>query len=322
MEEDLQHAISVLGDFSGLFDPFRIIRMRGIDGAVVFDAILPRVVHLGAGILVIMALFELLGLTIKSTAAGGRSVPILGVLLKIALAAGGLLAYKPFVVTACSVFPLIGERILGVMAEDVGIQVGSALATIQIESISQFKLWTGTLFDLTVSSLVAAVLSFLGLILLWVMSLLQGFLWTLWYLVGPLALPCMVFSPMAHVMRNWMMSILGVAFWSVTGSLMAAIAVKAQFLDKSFAAGSMGDVWVSIVYSALSVLLMISTVGLAQHAFSAIDLGIQGAFQSAKSLAKGALKKGEPKENKESKPQTTSPQDAGATLSAQPSGGI
>jgi hypothetical protein len=282
MEEELRQAIEALGNVSGLFNPFSIYQMRGIDGSFPFSSMLNRLTRIGASLLVILTLAELIRHLIHSTGKPQNGNGFLGIILKSVLAAAFLMGYQWLVIQAVSIFPAIGSALLGQNAQDIHVQIDSALATIQLEGASNFKLWTGNIFDLAASAIFASVLSFLALILMWVLSLLQAYMFLFWFMIGPLAVPTWAFSPLSHIFKNWMGSILGVGFWSVTCSIMVCICARAHFLDKGFAGGSSGDIVAACVFSIAAIFMMVSSVWVSNHVFSGIELGLRKSLSNTK----------------------------------------
>lgn len=282
MEEDLSQAVTALGRYTGLFNPFSIYEMRGIDGSRPFIAVLGKLTGIGYSILVVMLLAELIRITVRVSGDSREVSNYPGAILRGVFAAVFLFTYEFVMFQIVSIFPAIGSSIMGENANAIGSQIDAALATIQLESVSSFRIWTGNIFDLAASAILASILSFFALLLMWILSLLQSYLFLFWFLIGPLAIPAWAFTPLNHVFMNWFWSTLAIGFWSVTCSVMVCICARAHFLEMGFASGASGDIIAATVYSLAAILMMVSSVWVSNRVFGGVELGIRKALKNAK----------------------------------------
>ncbi len=283
LQEMFEEGVSDLGKLSTMWDPLSIIDAKGLDGHPVFSPMLPRLMAFGAGLLVLMALLRVIG--ILSDAFAGRSTPILGFAAETVLIAALLVSYPEWVRILPQIFTGIGRGIQSSAAQDLGAQVAGALAQMGDERASDFKLWSAQGVELGVGSLMAALASTLALVFLWVVAKLQAYLFTFWFLLGPIALPTLIYPALRHVGRIWFATLMGVSFMSVTGPLLFAILVRSQWIPHAFSAGGALDAVTCLVFSLLILTTLASVPVLSLQIWG----GIEGrVFQGVSSAAEGA----------------------------------
>jgi hypothetical protein len=273
-----------------MWNPFAIIDAKGLDGHPVFSPMLPRLMAFGMGILVFMALLRAIG--ILSDAIAGRSRGIIGFATETVLIAALLVSYPEWIRILPQVFTSIGRGIQSSAAQDLGAQVAGALAQMGDERASDFKLWSAQGVELGIGSLMAALASSLALVFLWVVAKLQAYLFTFWFLIGPIALPTLIYPALRHVGRIWFATLLGVSFMSVTGPLLFAILVRSQWIPHAFSAGGALDAVTCLVFSLLILITLASIPILSLQIWGGIEGRLaQGIFSAAEgaSVAAAAL---------------------------------
>jgi hypothetical protein len=277
-----------LGDLSRIWNPFAIIDGRGLDGAPVFTAMLSRILVFGISLLVLMVLLRIIQHLFRALSGGAEEDGILGIAAEAALVAALLLAYPAWIRLLPEVFNHLGRAIQAHVLSDLVGQASGALAQIGNEKASDFRMWSEQVIALPILSLLAAVLSTVALVLLWVMAKLQAYLFAFWYLLGPVALPTLLFPPLAHVGRIWFGTFLGVSFISVTGPLLHAILARSGWMAHAFASGGELDALSCLVFSLLTILLMVSIPILALKVWSGVESRVFcGASASAQAIAGG-----------------------------------
>lgn len=280
LQEMFDQGVSNLGNLSGMWNPFAIIDSKGLDGHPVFSPMVPRLVAFGMGILVLMALLRAIG--ILSDALAGKAKGVLGFVAETVLIAALLVAYPEWVRLLPQVFNAIGRGIQSSAVQDLGAQVAGALGQMGDERASDFKLWSAQGVELGIGSLMAALASTLALVSLWVVAKLQAYLFTFWFLVGPIALPTWAYPPLRHVGRIWFSTLLGVSFMSVTGPLLFAILARSQWIPFAFSAGGALDALTCLVFSLLVLITLVSVPILSLQIWGGIEGRLyQGIFNAA-----------------------------------------
>ncbi len=287
LPEMFQTATEELGNLSAMWNPFAIIEAKGLDGHPVFSSILPRIIVFGIGLLVLFSLLRVIHFF--SEAISGRSRPVMGLAAEIVLAAALLVSYPEWVQIFPHVFVALGRGIQEASVQDLSAQVAGSLAQMGDERASDFRLWSVQAFQLGIGSLIAALTSTVALVLLWVMAKLQAYLFTFWYLLGPIALPTMVFPPLRHVSRIWLGTLLGVSFMAVTGPLLFAILTRSQWLPHAFAAGAAMDAVTCMVFSILCIVTSVSIPILSQKIWNGIEAQVfKGAALASEGIGQTA----------------------------------
>lgn len=285
----MEEAEKELGNLSGLWNPFAIIDGKGLDGAAVFSPMLSRILVFGLSLLLLMALLRVAQLLFRSLSGRAEEDSILAVAAETTLVAAFLIAYPAWIRLFPEIFHLLGRAIQAYASADLSGQVSGALAQIGNERTGEFRLWSERVFALPVNSFVAALFSAVALVLLWVMAKLQAYLFTFWYLLGPVALPTLVFQPLSHVGRIWIGTFMGVSLISVTGPLMYAILVRSSWLAHAFAAGGELDALTCIVFSLLTILLIVSIPILSLKVWSGVESRVfSGASGAADAIGRGS----------------------------------
>ena len=283
LQEMFEEGIADLGNLSGMWNPLSIIDAKGLDGHAVFSPMLPRLMAFGAGILVLMVLLR--AITLLSEAIAGRTAGIMGFAAESVLIAALLVSYPEWIRILPQIFTAIGRGIQASASHDLGAQISGALAQMGDERASDFKLWSAQGLELGIASLMAALFSTIALVLLWVVAKLQAYLFTFWFLIGPIALPTLVYPGLRHVGRIWLATLLGVSFMSVTGPLLFTILVRSQWIPHAFSAGGALDAVTCMVFSLLIIISLASIPMLSLQVWG----GIEGrVFQGASSAAEGA----------------------------------
>lgn len=288
ISELFDEAVSDLGNISAsVWDPFAIIDAPGLDGHAVFSTMLPRLLAFGAALLVLMSLLRVIHLL--SDALTGESRSVMGLGIDVVLAAALLMAYPEWVRFFPNIFTNVGHAVQSASVQDLGAQVSGALSQMGDERVSDFRLWSSQAFELSIMSLIAAMTSTVALVLLWVIAKLQAYLFTFWYLLGPIALSTMVFPPLRHVCRIWFSTYLGVSLMSVTGPILFAILTRSQWLSHAFASGGALDALTCLVFSLLSIITLVSIPILSSRIFSGLETRVfTGAFLAAGSINNSA----------------------------------
>lgn len=267
----LAEAEKELGNLSGFWNPFAIVDGRGMDGAPVFAPILSRLLAFGLGLLLLMGLLRILQFLVRSVSGRDDEDGIFSIATEVTLAAAFLVSYPAWVRLFPEVFNQLGRGIQAYGLSDLTVQVSGALSALGNEKASEFRFWSEKAFALPVISLIASLLSMVALVLLWVMAKLQAYLFTFWYLLGPIALPTLVFNPLAHVGRIWIGTYMGVSLISVTGPLMYAILVRSNWLAHAFSSGSELDALSCLVFSLLTIALIVSIPILSLKIWSGVE---------------------------------------------------
>lgn len=284
LSELFDQGVSDLGNLSMMWNPFAIIDAKGLDGHSVFSPMLPHLIGFGASILVLLALLRVIHFL--SEAIAGRSQGIIGFGAEIVLVAALLFAYPEWVRLLPQVFTSLGKGIQEAAVRDLGGQVAGALAQMGDEKASDFKLWSAQAVELSVGSLIAALSSTIALVFLWVVAKLQAYLFTFWFLLGPIALPTLVYPPLRHVGRIWLGTLLGVSFMGVTGPLVFAILARSQWLPHAFAAGGELDPVTCLVFSLLIIVTLVSIPVLSLKLWGGIEGRVlQGSLSAAEGVS-------------------------------------
>jgi hypothetical protein len=287
LNEMFEQGVSDLGALSRMWNPFAIIDARGLDGHPVFSPMLPRLMGFGMGILVLMVLLR--AMTILSDAMAGKTKGIFGFAAESTLVAALLVSYPEWVRLLPQIFNAIGRGIQASAAQDLGAQIAGALAQMGDERASDFKLWSAQGVELGIGSLMAALSSTLALVFLWVVAKLQAYLFTFWFLLGPIALPTLVYPALRHVARIWLATLLGVSFMSVTGPLLFMILVRSQWIPHAFSAGGALDAVTCLVFSLLILITLASVPILSLQIWGGIEGRIyQGLFSAAEGAGDAA----------------------------------
>lgn len=269
LQEMFEQGVADLGGFSGMWDPFAIIDAKGLDGHAVFSPMLPRLIAFGASLLVLMALLR--AISLLTDALAGRRAGLLGFAAETVLVAALLVSYPEWIRILPQVFTTLGRNIQSASASDLGAQVAGALAQMGDERGSDFKLWSAQAVELGIGSLMAALASTLALVSLWVVAKLQAYMFTFWYLLGPVVLPTLIYPPLRHVGRIWLSTLLGVAFMGVTGPLLLAILVRSQWIPHAFSGGGALDAITCLVFSLLILTTILSTPVLSLKVWAGIE---------------------------------------------------
>jgi hypothetical protein len=244
---------------------------------------LPRLIAFGAGLLVLLFLLKVIHTL--SEAIAGRSVSLFGMTIECVLIAALLVAYPEWVRLFPRIFSSIGHGIQSTAGADLNGQMAGALAQMGDERASDFHLWSAQGVELGIASLMAALSSTIALVLLWAVAKLQAYLFTFWYLLGPIALPTLIYRPLRHVGRTWLGTLLGVSFMSVTGPLLYAILARSQWLAHAFAAGGELDPLTCLVFSLLVILAMFLIPALSIRVWGGIEDKV---IRSIRPAAEGA----------------------------------
>jgi hypothetical protein len=286
--DDFIAAVSSLGDVGGLWNCFAIIQTRGLDGKLVFAAILPKLVTIGCGLLVLLTLVRVLEI-LTHQVEGEDSPSPLGLGAEATLLAVLITSYDPLLLLIPKLFDSLGHTLSRLFAAELAAQLAGALQALGNEKLTDFRFWTGGAFSMSIVGTLSAMLSFAALVLVWGMGKLQAYLFTFWYLLGPVALPTLIFAPLRRIGMAWLSSFLGTAFMSITGSLFYFIMVRSSFLTKAFAAGGASDYIACLVYSLICIMLLVTIPVFSLKLWSGIEMGGTSAFVGAKSLmSKGA----------------------------------
>jgi hypothetical protein len=283
VRDDFVAAVSSLGDVGGLWDCFAIVHSRGFDGKPIFAAILPKLVTLGCGLLVLLSLFRVMEMLTRQVEGEEDQSP-LGLATEATLLAVLIVAYDPLLLLIPQLFDTLGHSLSGLFAADLAAQLAGSLETLGNEKLTDFRFWSGSAFMMSIVGVLSSMLSFAALVLVWVMGKLQAYLFTFWYLLGPVALPTLLFPPLRRIGLAWLSSFLGTAFMSISGSLFYFIMVRSSWLPKAFSAGSASDYIGCLVYSLLCILLLVTIPFFSLRLWSGIEMGGSAAFVSARSL--------------------------------------
>lgn len=286
-DDDFQASVQALGNLSRTWDPFAIIQTAGFDGRPIFSAILPRIITIGCGLLALMLVLRLLEAFSRQLENSDEDTGLLGIVAEATLLAVLILAYDPLVLLFPHLFTTIGESIARLYSADLTAQVAGSLQVLGNEKVTDFKFWTAPI-SMSVTGLLAAMLSYAALVLIWVLGKLQGYLFTFWYLMGPLALPTLLFPPLRRIGAAWFSSLMGTAFMGIIGSIYFLILVRTSWLPKAFAAGSAADFMTCMVYSLICILSLVSIPLISMKLWSGLESNIYGAAAGAKS----AMQKG------------------------------
>jgi len=285
MDELFREALQELGNLSGMWNAFAVLDGRGLDGGPVLAPVLGRILAFSAGILLLMVLLRIiLGLS-RSLSGVGRQESVLGLGIEATLVGALLFAYPDWIRIIPGIFASIGRGVQDYALQDLSAQVSGALAQMGNEKVSEFRLWSQQALALSVAGFLAGIFSTIALVLLWVVAKLQVYLFTFWYLLGPVALPTLLFPPMAHVARIWFSTLLGVSFMGVAGPVFYAILVRSQWLARAFAAGGELDALTCLVFSLLVILGLVSVPVLSMKVWEGIESRV---FAGAAGAADGA----------------------------------
>lgn len=271
LEDSFQDSLHELGNVSGLWNPFAVIDLKGIEGQAVFAAILPKIMVIGGGILLLMVLLRVLVFLTRAISGEDEGQGVFGMAAEATLVAALLVSYPDWIRLLPQIFTSIGQGILGASLSELSAQISGALVQIGNESASDFPFWSAQAISITVLSLLASILSTVALVLIWVMAKLQAYLFTFWYLLGPIALPTLVFPPLSHVCRIWFSTLLGVSFMSVSGPLLYVILVRSNWLVHTFAAGGQMDAMTCMVFALLTILTLVSVPVLSIKVWNGIE---------------------------------------------------
>lgn len=286
--EDFQSSVSALGDLEGVWNPFAILETLGMNGKPLFASILPKIIVLGCGLLVLMGLLRLMGALANQMEHPDEDIGLMGLAAEATILAILILFYDPLVMLFPSLFAKIGASLAHLYAADLTAQVSGSLQILGNEKVTDFRFWTGSL-SLSMTGLMAAMFSYAALVLVFVMGKLQGYLFTFWYLLGPLALATLLFPPLRRVGAVWFSSLMGTAFMSIIGSLYFLILSKTGWLAKSFSAGFASDFLTCMVFSLLCLLSMSMIPLISLRLWSGIENNIVGAAGGAqKAMGRGA----------------------------------
>jgi len=287
-KEDFIAAVSSLGDVGNLWDCFSIVQARGFDGKALFAAILPKLVGIGCGLLTLLTVVRVLEILTRQVE-GEETPSPLSLGAEATLLAVLIIAYDPLLLLIPKIFDTLGHSLSDLFKADLAAQLAGSLESLGNEKLTDFRFWTGGAFTMSIVGTLSAMLSFAALVLVWVMAKLQAYLFTFWYLLGPIALPTLIFAPLRRIGLAWLSSFLGTAFMSITGSLFYFIMVRSSWLPKAFAAGGVSDYLACLVYSLLCILLLVSIPVFSLKLWSGIEMGGAAAFFGARSLMnKGA----------------------------------
>jgi hypothetical protein len=279
LQEMFEQGVADLGGFAGMWNPFSIIDAKGLDGHAVFSPMLSRLIGFGASLLVLMALLRVV--SVLTDAMAGRKAGLLGFAAETVLVGALLVSYPEWIRILPQVFTVLGRNIQAATVQDLGSQVAGALAQMGDERASDFKLWSSQAVELGVGSLMAALASTLALVALWVVAKLQAYVFTFWYLLGPVVLPTLVYPPLRHVGRIWLATMLGVAFMGTTGPLLLAILVRSQWIPHAFSAGGALDAVTCLVFSLLILATLISVPVLSLKVWAGIEGRVMPGMLSA-----------------------------------------
>jgi hypothetical protein len=283
LSDMMKEAEAELGDLSRIWNPFAIIDGKGLDGAPVFSPMLSRIL-----LLVFMVLLRVIQLLFRSLSGRDTGDGILGIAVEATLVAALLVAYPAWIRLFPEVFNILGRTIQAYGLADLVEQASGALAQMGNEKATDFRFWSERLIALPILSLVAAVLSTVALVLLWVMAKLQAYLFAFWYLLGPVALPTLLFPPLSHVGRIWFGTFMGVSFMSMTGPLLYAILARSSWISYAFASGGELDALSCLVFSLLTLVLMVSIPILALKIWNGVESRVfSGASASAEAISGG-----------------------------------
>ncbi len=287
LADAFQESIRELGNVSGLWNPFAVIDLKGIEGQVVFASILNKIMLIGAGVLLLMVLLRVLLFLSKAIAGDDESQSVLGMAAEVVIVAALLVSYPNWIRLLPQIFNSMGQNILAAATSELSAQISGALAQIGNESASDFSFWSAQAISITVLNLMAAIFSTVALVLLWVMAKLQAYLFAFWYLLGPIGLPTMVFPPLGHVCRIWFSTLLGVSFMVVCGPLLYVILVRSNWVVHTFAAGGEMDAVTCLVFAFLTILTLVSIPVLSMKVWNGIESRvIAGAFGGAEGVGR------------------------------------
>ncbi len=289
IEDSFQDSLHELGNVSGLWNPFVVIDLKGIEGQAVFAAILPKIMLIGGGILLLMVLLRVLVFLTRAISGEDEGQGVLGMAAEVTLVAALLVSYPDWIRLLPQIFSSIGQGILEASLSELSAQISGALVQIGNESASDFPFWSAQAISITVLNLLAALFSTVALVLIWVMAKLQAYLFAFWYLLGPIALPTLVFPPLSHVCRIWFSTLLGVSFMSITGPLLYVILVRSNWLVHTFAAGGEMDAMTCMVFALLTILTLVSVPVLSMKVWNGIESRVlAGAAGGAEGVSRSA----------------------------------
>ncbi len=271
LQDAFQESVSELGKMSSLWNPFAVIDLKGIEGHTVFSAILPRIIVIGMGIMLLMVLLRILLFLTRTISGQDSGQSVLGTATEISIIAALLVSYPDWIRLIPQIFTSIGKGILESSVSDLTAQISGALVQMGNESASDFPFWSAEAISITVISLLASLLSTIALVLIWVIAKLQAYLFTFWYLLGPIALPTLIFPPLSHICRIWFSTLLGVSFMSVTGPLLYVILLRTHWMVNAFAAGGEMDAITCLVFALLCLLTLVSVPVLSMKIWNGIE---------------------------------------------------
>jgi hypothetical protein len=135
----------------------------------------------------------------------------------------------------------------------------------------------GALAKASVSELLGNLLLTLAIVVSWIMSLYFSVMWTLFLVVGPLLVPCLIFAPLSSVAWNWLKTMISYPMMCLMGMILSVMMANIGFLSFATKEAGAGQMFTAIASSAMMIVCyaMIPTLG------SSIVGGISSSFMGA-----------------------------------------
>ncbi len=282
-------AVAELSSVQAIWNPFQLIYIPSEGGDInQWEILLHSMQSIGIALLVLMAALKFVKVYLDELNHIPAITTIFGITVEMILVTVFLLNYTWFAEIFPMLFHRITTQILNAYDASLMDQVIASLQSVGAEKSQETKWFSLNALAASIPNILSTAAAGLALALYWVMSKYQALLYTFWYLIGPILLPFYLFPPFRGVAERWFSSLLGASFMGVVGSLMFVLMAKAQWLTKAFSAGANTSYITALVFSLLTLLLMVSIPRLSNSIWDGISSSLTQAMATGSMLGGAA----------------------------------